>query len=116
MIGLSSSELLLLIREKLSRVVLCSTVSARIESLKAEKRARGNSDPDTEYRVVFHGDLDHAISEGNLVDHCQTSYAPDWWSCTVRGVDRSGEELIVMVEVSRNPSDPLVITDFSLGQ
>jgi len=112
----SPAKLLELIRSKLSRVVLNNVVREKIDSLKNKKIARGQLEPDTEHRTIFHGDLEHAIRVGSIVDHCQVTYALDWWTCTVRGIDRGGEQLVVVVEISESPAEPLVITDFSIDQ
>ena len=87
----SRAELLELIRTKLSRAVLWQTVTERIGALKDAKRAGAALNPDREYRTVFHGDLECAILNGAIVEDCQAVYSPNWWSCTIRGIDRSGD-------------------------
>jgi hypothetical protein len=108
---LSPAQVLQLIRDKISRHLLSPVVSEKMDAYKRAKSARAAENPDKDYRTVFHADLIHAVLNGSVVD--LGPCCEGWWTVTIRGVDRCGEQLVVIVEVTNN-DEPFMMSDFSI--
>jgi hypothetical protein len=95
--------------------VLWPVVSEKIESLREAKREGARRVGDKEYRTVFDMDLCHAINVGAVTDCCPVENPESGWSLTFVGSDTEGDELTVLVHLTKSESEPLQITDFVIS-
>jgi len=114
----SPAELLARVRTKISEpnFVLCPTVSKQIVTLKQTVQVEAQNRGDEDYRVVYQPHLEDALMKGSIVDKMEVGTPPHGWALTIEGIDSNGDKLTVMVELSKNPSEPLAITDFTIPQ
>lgn len=82
----------------------------------AIRRALGRLPADEDARTVTLGDLESAIMTGRIPDDGFARDAEGVWDVTIRGADHAGRELAVMVRLSEEPDEPLLIVDFSIPQ
>lgn len=96
-------------REKIGRGLRAywPEVTRKIANLNRARRARGA-------RAVNQADIEHAIRTGSTSQGGISVGSDGSWSITINGVDTLGEGLVVMVDLSSDKDDLLLIRDFVL--